>query len=124
MVVIFIVANATGKRCVFKIKEIMEKEIKKLSADSLVEYVNKQRTQEECIGFIDGFAEAVRLLKKHGFLTDVIKRFEIGKEVIWKDKPFYVVEEKDVAILVSNGLDKDDDLYCDWWVNKSEVNVL
>ena len=68
--------------------------------------------------------KALKQVKNNGVLDGVIKRFEVGKEVIWKDKPFYVVEEKDAAILVSNGLELDDELYCDWWVNKSEVNVL
>ena len=75
-------------------------------------------------GFRKGVEWALKQVKNNGVLDGVIKRFEVGKEVIWKDKPFYVVEEKDAAILVSNGLELDDELYCDWWVNKSEVNVL
>ena len=111
----------------------MENEIKKyLDKNYPLNYsvMDKEEVQEnyqtklERIAFRDGVEWALKQVKNNSVLDGVIKRFEVGMEVIWKGKPFYVVEEKDVAILVSNGLELDDDLYCDWWVNKSEVNVL
>ena len=110
----------------------MENEIKKLQPDisniiyrGLAKFVPDHKinlVDDVATDLVDYISE--RLVKNNGVLDGVIKRFEVGKEVIWKDKPFYVVEEKDAAILVSNGLELDDELYCDWWVNMSDVNIL
>lgn len=42
----------------------MNQQDKALLADCLTEYIQSKHTQEECIGFIDGFAEATGHLRK------------------------------------------------------------
>jgi len=41
-------------------KKIKHMDEKKILADSLNDYIKKKHTQDECIGFIDGFKEALR----------------------------------------------------------------
>ena len=50
-------------------------EEKDMLAEHLNVYIKQKRSQEECIGFIDGFNKALEVVKANSVLGDVSKSF-------------------------------------------------
>jgi hypothetical protein len=52
---------------------VSAEEVLKLQQSSLKEYINKKHTQEECIGFIDGFGKAVQAMHDYAGQSDAVE---------------------------------------------------
>lgn len=62
---------------------------KKLLAEELNKYIKLEKTQEECIGFIDGFEKALEVVKNCS-IPVIIDSGIINKEVTFEGKEFRV----------------------------------
>ena len=104
----------------------MNKEYKQkiMLLDELSAYIKEKHTQEECIGFIDGYKAAISKIKLS--TLDFGNRFSTMQKVHWGNNKcgFHVWVVKDnglIKVLVANTDQIQDPQYEEWWVNRSEL---
>ena len=97
---------------------------KAMLADDLSAYVKDKQTQEECIGFIDGYNAALTKLKLLG-IAFVIERFSLMQKVEWEGMGYWVMEDNgEDKVLVANADQTTHPEYNDWWVDRDKLNAL
>jgi len=97
---------------------------KAMLADDLSAYIKDKHTQEECIGFIDGYNAALTKLKLLG-IAFVTERFSLMQKVMWQGLQYWVIEDKgERKVLVANSNNENATDYNDWWVEREKLNAL
>ena len=97
---------------------------KAMLADDLSAYIKDNHTQEECIGFIDGYNAALAKLKLLS-IAFVIERFSPMQKVMWEGLQYWVIEDNgDDKVLVANADYAGHPDYNDWWVEREKLNAL
>ena len=97
---------------------------KAMLADDLSAYIKDKHTQEECIGFIDGYNAALTKLKLLG-IAFVIERFSLMQKVEWDGMEYWVMEDNgEDKVLVANSNQTTHPEYNDWWVEREKLNAL
>jgi len=101
-----------------------ENKQKAMLADDLSTYIKDKHTQEECIGFIDGYNAALSKLKLLG-IAFVIERFSPMQKVEWDGMEYWVMEDNgEDKVLVANADQTAHPEYNDWWVDRDKLNAL